>query len=387
MHKLGKPHLILILLWVYTILKVDQIWPGHAFLCATVTFLFFIIMISWMFIYHAKPHLINHSVFRAFIWIGSLAMGFWSTYILLSIPVDIFFLANYAASWVTQGSYRIEDIGYWWEKINVFVLALSSLFSVLGLIETLSGPRVKKINISIPSLPVALNKLTIAQISDLHVGPTIRNQYVKKVVDITNALHPDLIFVTGDLTDANVEFIEKELEPLRHLKSRFGIYYVTGNHEYYWEAESLIQKIKMLGIIPLINENKIVNIDNTKLMIAGVTDPVGAHFFADHQPNLQKAIKSDEETQLKILLAHRPGVCVEAEKYGIDIQFSGHTHAGQYFPFSLLIPLVHKIYRGLNQYGHMWVYVNTGTGYWGPANRFGVSSEVTLVTLGIEEKE
>jgi uncharacterized protein len=108
---------------------------------------------------------------------------------------------------------------------------------------------------------------------------------------------------------------------------------------------------------------------------------MGAAFGLSHVPDLSRALHSPEAVDFKILLAHRPGVCIEAETLGANLQFSGHTHAGQFFPFSLIIPFAHKYYRGLNRHGKSWVYVNPGTGYWGPPNRFGVPSEITFMTL------
>jgi predicted MPP superfamily phosphohydrolase len=136
-----------------------------------------------------------------------------------------------------------------------------------------------------------------------------------------------------------------------------------------------------LGFVTLLNENKILKVGETSLMVAGVTDPVGVHMLRGHASDTTKALTSSEESQFKILLAHRPDACHGAESLGVDLQFSGHTHAGQFFPFSLFIGLAHKYYNGLYRHGNMWLYVNPGTGYWGPANRLGVVSEISCLTL------
>jgi len=124
-------------------------------------------------------------------------------------------------------------------------------------------------------------------------------------------------------------------------------------------------------------------INNSKLLIAGITDPAGTHMLPGHAPDLAKALQTGEQTDLKILLAHRPEACYAAEPLGVDLQFSGHTHAGQFFPFNILVWLVHKYYKGLNQHGRMWLYVNPGTGYRGAANRFAIASEISLISLAI----
>ena len=186
-------YFILMVLWIYTTFKADQIWPMHGFLCATFITLLFIVMTSWLFVYRSNPSLIDNAFFKVFAWIGSLAMGFWSTFILFSIPVDIIFFANYLICQISSGSYNSEQVAFWWQRANLVLLSLSGLFTLLGLVEVCRGPRVKEVLVCIPSLPIALNNLTIAQISDLHIGPTIRRKYVEKVVCKTNATRPDLI--------------------------------------------------------------------------------------------------------------------------------------------------------------------------------------------------
>jgi predicted MPP superfamily phosphohydrolase len=155
---------------------------------------------------------------------------------------------------------------------------------------------------------------------------------------------------------------------------------VTGNHEYYWDAPGLVQKVRELGFTALINENRIVQVGSAKILIAGITDPMG-QMLSGHAPDINKATRSSESTEFKIFLSHRPDAYLQSEPRGFDLQFSGHTHSGQYFPFNLLIGFFHKYSRGLYRHGHLWVYVNPGTGYWGPANRFGVPAEITLLTL------
>ena len=299
-------------------------------------------------------------------------MGLWGTFIIISFPIDIFFgfisLFNHGHSFLNQNAW-----------ISIF--ALSVLLTFVGFIEALRGPIVKNIEIPIENLADDLVGLKIAQISDLHIGPTIQTRYVEKVVKITNAINPDLIVITGDLADAHTESIKKHLQPLRHLKSRFGIFYVTGNHEYYWSVDTLLPELKSLGFKILMSSNEILDIGNSKILIAGIPDPMGKSYATDHKPDLAKARESDTKTELNILLAHRPDPYELAEKYGFHLLFAGHTHAGQFFPFSLIIPFVHKYYKGLNRHGKIWLYVNPGTGYWGPANRFAIASEITLACL------
>jgi predicted MPP superfamily phosphohydrolase len=371
--------LILAALWVYTTFKIVQVWPNHIIISTILVYCYFAVMIGWMFLYHAKPALIHKLWFRSFAWVGSFAMGLWATFILFAMMTDVGFLIFKILSFLhIFPAYSLEPIIL---KTDVGLMLLAVLITLLGFAETLRGPKVKNVALTIPNLPPALNNLKIAQLSDLHIGPTIRKSYIERVVLRTNATHPDLIVVTGDLADAKAKSITQELAPLGNLMSRLGTYYVTGNHEYYWDATGLINAVAALGFIPLINENRIVDFNGAKILIAGVTDNIGGGFLKGHAPDLVKAAATQEVPDLKILLAHRPDPYIEAEKLGFNLQFAGHTHAGQFFPFNVLLPLAYKYYRRLNHFGNLWLHVNPGTGYWGPANRFGVPSEITLLTL------
>jgi uncharacterized protein len=372
---------ILSLIWAYTLFKVILLCPSHWILAQVFTLGLYLVMFGWMFVYRGNAALIHSVFYQAFAWLGSSLMGLWGTFLLLAFPVDVIFLLNFIFQHVFHAGHNFNNTLVFYHQINLTVLAISFALTVFGFLEVWRGPLVKEIPVSIPKLPDALKNLKIALISDLHVGPTIHKNYVEKVVGLTNACDADLIFITGDLADAKAETIKEYLQPLANLKARLGIFYVTGNHEYYWDAEGLIEKMRSFGFQTLINENQIVKIDGAKILIAGVTDPVGTYLLNGHRPDLEKAAQSAETSQLKILLAHRPDICFEAEELGFDLQCSGHTHAGQFFPFNLVVRRAHKYYRKLNRVGRMWLYVNPGTGYWGPANRFGIPAEISLLKL------
>jgi predicted MPP superfamily phosphohydrolase len=265
--------------------------------------------------------------------------------------------------------------------LPVVLLAVSAVFAALGIRQALAGPVVSHVSVPIALLPPELEGLRIAQISDLHVGPMIRRGYVESVVRKVLDLKPDLIAVTGDLADGAPEALKAQIEPLTKLKAPLGVFYVTGNHEYYWGAQRWIDKAAELGLTPLLNENRVLSLRGAKILVAGVTDTYAEQFMPSHRSDPGKAAATGQNPAVKILLAHRPDSCLEAERAGFDLQLSGHTHGGQFFPFSLLIPLFHRYWRGLNRHGRLWVYVNRGTGYWGPPDRFTVPSEITLLQL------
>jgi predicted MPP superfamily phosphohydrolase len=310
---------------------------------------------------------------KALAWIANIAMSLWSIFICLSLIPDLILLI--------YSFFSTQSVTSLARYTELAVLLVSALFTVIGYWEALRGPAVKEVLCPIPNLPDALQNFRIVQLSDLHIGPTIKEKYITNVVKIANSLKPDVIFVTGDIADALPSNISADIKPLANLHADHGIFYVTGNHEYYWGAAEWVQAVKNLGMIPLINANQIIEKNGSTLLIAGITDTIGGSFIPDHAPDLLKALQSDEKVAVKILLAHRPDTYAAAEELGVNLQFSGHTHGGQYFPFNLLISFFHTYYRHLNRHKKLWLYVNSGTGYWGPMNRFGVRSEITLCSL------
>ncbi|HTS53904.1 MAG TPA: metallophosphoesterase [Burkholderiales bacterium] len=373
---------ILALLLVYTGYKAGQMWPARRIMAWSLALPFFALIVGWLFLYRSRPGVLDTDWFRAWVWAGSLGLGLWATFILLSMPADILRLIAWSIARVGHAAQvdpeRRRLLSQW---MSLGILGISAAIAGVGFIQAVRRPRITEVSVSIPNLPKALRGLTIAQITDLHVGPTIQLGYVQEVVRQTNALQADLIVVTGDMTDGSPATIGRHLLPLADLKAPLGTYYVTGNHEYYWGVERWLDAFRGMGLLPLLNENRVLTIQDAKLLLAGVTDLGGESYAAGHRSDPRKAIQSDEVCHLKILLAHRPESCFEAEAVGFDLQLSGHTHGGQFFPWTLLMPLAHKYYRGLSKHGRMWIFVSSGTGYWGPAHRFAVPSEIALLRL------
>ena len=312
-------------------------------------------------------------------------MGFLGTFIIYSLILDaIHVLVFVSQKFFSQGTTAEID-----SVRRKFILGSASWGVFTGAVATTAlgfntarnGLQVKKIKIPIKDLPQDLSHLKIVQISDVHIGLTIDESYIRRMVDQIMQLNADIIAITGDMVDGSPENLAARWAPLRELKARLGIYFVTGNHEYYSGALDWLKTTEELGFINLINENKIITENNSQILIAGVTDPTGANFYDDHAPDMQSARGQDQECHLKILLAHRPEASDEAAQAGFDLQLSGHTHAGQFFPFNLIVMFAHKYYKGLNRHENMWVYVNQGTGYWGPANRFALPPEISLFSF------
>lgn len=257
-----------------------------------------------------------------------------------------------------------------------WVIMSTAIMVLAGTIHALMGPHVKRVTLTIKNLHPSLEGITIAQISDLHIGPTIRLPYVQKVVQRTNALRPDVIVMTGDIGDGPVRIYERDAVGLGELKAKYGVIYVSGNHEHYWGVDDWMGVMSNLGFTVLKNSTQSIKIGDANLSISGVPDPVSGI-----KPDLENLAVENQNSDLRILLSHRPGTARKAEELGFNIQLSGHTHGGQFFPWTLVVKFVHEFNRGLSRVGNLWIYVNVGTGAWGPLLRIGSTSEISLLSL------
>lgn len=242
-------------------------------------------------------------------------------------------------------------------------------------------PEVKKVFVPILNLHPDLKDFNIIQLTDFHIGQTIGLNYVEAIVERVNLLNPDVIVITGDLVDGFVDQLKDWVAPLAKLKAKYGMYYVTGNHEYYWDALGWIDYMKSIGSIYLANSNHTITVGQANIVIAGLTDLSAGKFDKKQQTNPVKSISGvSKNAHLKILLAHQPDSAFESAKLGFyDLQISGHTHGGQIWPGTWLIHFIQSFKPGLTLYEKMWVYVSRGTGYWGPPARLGSDSEITHI--------
>ena len=265
---------------------------------------------------------------------------------------------------------------------TVSLFGLSAVCLLAGVLIARSGPRIVRIEIPIRDLPQAFDRFSIAQISDLHVNGATAISFVERVVRKTLSLNPSMVALTGDIGDGDLEESKRALEPLRELKTaRFGSFFVPGNHEYYWNGPSWIHAFDSLGFKTLLNSHQTLDAGGERLIVAGVLDPASQMVQPGGGPDPKKALEGSDPRLRKILLAHQPGIAGVAAELGFDLQLSGHTHAGQFFPWTLIIGRFHEFAKGLGKKASMWVYVNPGTGSWGPPVRLGSRTEITLLTL------
>lgn len=307
-------------------------------------------------------------------WAGSLFMGLFSSLLMLTLLRDIV-LAG-ASLFAPDQTFAMVAA-----RSAAAVPALAVLATLVGFVNARRRARIKHVDVPIDDLPDALHGFLIAQISDIHVGPTIKRRYLDAIVDAVNGIEADMIAVTGDIVDGTVRDLAHHTQPLSRLKARHGAYFVTGNHEYYSGAPAWIVEMHRLGLTVLSNGHRVLDHDGASLVVAGVTD-YSAHLFdpADRS-DPHAAIRGAPDDAPRILLAHQPRTAAAAAEAGFHLQLSGHTHGGQFWPWNHFVRLQQPFIGGLDRFGDLWVYTSRGTGYWGPPKRLGVPSEITRIRL------
>lgn len=240
---------------------------------------------------------------------------------------------------------------------------------------------VQRVRVPLRRLPPSLSGLRLAQVSDLHFGAAVGVDYLSAVIDRVNALDPDLVVITGDLVDGSVARLKGDIARLRDLRSRLGVFFVTGNHEYYSGAVEWVDHLRSIGVQVLANERVSVGAGGASFDLAGVHDR-GAHLWGiGHRHDLPAALAGRDPSRALVLLAHQPVSVIEAARHGVDLQLSGHTHGGQIWPLRFLIYIDQPFVDGLNRLKDTWIYVSRGAGYWGPPMRVGAPPEIAEVTL------
>jgi len=311
-------------------------------------------------------------------WAGMLCLGLFSSLFVLTLLRD----ALLALLWLAGllGAALPRDRIAAASAMAVALLSLAA--TAIGFWNARRTARVVRVDVPLAGLPAALQGWRIVQISDVHVGPTIRRDYLERVVARVNALDADVVAITGDLVDGSVAELGPHVASLAQLQARHGSYFVTGNHEYYSGAPAWIAELQRLGVRVLQNEHVVLGPPGAPLVLAGVPD-YGAHHFAEaHRSDPQRALHgAPAHAAVKVLLAHQPRSAPAAAAAGFDLQLSGHTHGGQFLPWNLFVPLQQPFTAGLHQLGRMWIYVSRGTGYWGPPKRFGAPSEIAELRL------
>jgi len=239
-----------------------------------------------------------------------------------------------------------------------------------------------EIHVTLPRLPRALDGFSIALLTDVHIGPLLDGRFLRHLVEQTNALKPDLIAIGGDLIDGSVPQIGHHVAELRRLNSKYGTYFVTGNHEYYAGAGQWVDFLRSLGIRVLINSRLPIGDAGASFDLVGLPDFHAGRVGAE-EPQIAKAIMGRDPERELIVLAHQPVQIQQVAIAGAGLQLSGHTHGGQLYPFGALTGLVQPYLAGL--YRHTGtdtqIYVSRGSGFWGPPMRVLAPAEISLLRL------
>ena len=305
-------------------------------------------------------------------WTGLLALGLFSSLLVLALLRAALLLA---LDWL-----GVPLLG-WGEASAWAVVALSLSATVIGFALARMTPGVVHVDIPIDGLPKGLHGFRIVQITDIHVGPTIRRGYMQRIVEKVNALQADLVAITGDVVDGDVPTLRAHVAPLQQLQAREGVALVLGNHELYSGAPAWVQEFRRLGLRVLLNEHFVVRRDSATLAVAGVTDHSTGRFFAEMACDPHAAIRGEGETSdVRLLLAHQPVTATAGADAGYHLALHGHTHGGQWWPWNHFVRMQQPVIKGLHRFGRMWSYTSVGTGYWGPPKRH-FRSEITLLTL------
>lgn len=316
-------------------------------------------------------------------WVSYTWMGLLFFLFLLALATDAVRLMIEVTQRAAQLGLLDADRRVLMQRVLAGIIAVGTIgFGVAGLSEGLRRVRVKRIRIALRRVRPSRVGYTIVQLSDVHIGPTIGREFLEDIVARTNALKPDLIVITGDLVDGSVEHLKDAVLPLADLRATDGVYFVTGNHEYFSGVDEWLAYLTKLGIRVLRNERvSIGGADGFDL--AGVDDWTAARYGNGHGADLSRALAGRDRNRGLILLAHQPKQVFEAAEADVDLQLSGHTHGGQMFPFGYLVKLQQPYVGGFHMHQGTALYVSRGTGYWGPPMRVGAPAEITHIELAM----
>lgn len=263
----------------------------------------------------------------------------------------------------------------------VAVLGVVAVATAVGLRSALSPPRTNRVEIPLARWPAARDGYRVVQISDVHIGPILDRRFARHVTDRVNALDPDLVVVTGDLVDGREHHLSEEVAPFADLRARDGVWFVTGNHDYFSGVDPWVERVRKLGMHPLRNERTTIGEGDAAFELAGVEDHRSGMYSRGPGEDLDAALDGRDPTRALVLLAHDPSTFRAARRRGIDLQISGHTHDGQIWPFTWVVRAVIPWVAGLYRDGEAACFVSRGTGFWGPPLRLFAPAEISELVL------
>ena len=318
------------------------------------------------------------AVWSAYTWLGVMFLLFTAV-----LATDLGRLAIAIARRISTSGAVDADRRTFIARITATAIATVVIGATAAALRSALGPvEIRRVRVRLARLPRAQHGLTIVQITDLHVGPTIGRAVVEDVVNRTNALSPDIVAITGDLVDGSVSALRDAVAPLANLRARHGVFFVTGNHEYFSGADEWVKELPRLGIRVLGNERVSIGEGDASFDLGGIEDR-SAHRYGGltTEAALARALDGRDPKRELVLLAHQPRSLLDAAPFDVGLQISGHTHGGQIWPFGFLVRLQQRFWPGLHRHGNAQIYVSRGTGYWGPPMRLAEPAEITHLTL------
>jgi len=316
-----------------------------------------------------------NAVSTFFIWVGSFWLGAMVYYLQFTILIDLFRLANTIFNFLPPAFYSEE-----YKLVLLAVVNVSVFLIVLAGYLNARIPVVRKLNIIIDKKAGELKGLKIAVASDIHLGTIIAQRSVKRIVNRINSIGADIVLLPGDVVDEDIgPVIKRNLgEFLRNIKSKYGTYAVTGNHEYIGGAEAACRYLEEHGIIEL--RDRYVKIADS-FYVVGREDRASKGFAGIIRKPMAELLNGIDSSLPVILMDHQPVHLNEAEKFGVDLQLSGHTHHGQLWPFNFITKKIYEVSMGYKKKGNTHIYVSCGVGSWGPPIRTGNRPEILQIDL------
>jgi predicted MPP superfamily phosphohydrolase len=317
-------------------------------------------------------------IWPAMVWLGMMFL-----FLVVTVAVDAVRLLMWGAGKLFGGAPLDPERRLFISRVAGGVIAALGLAATgASLRSALGRVAVKRVEVALDRLPPSMDGTTIALITDVHIGSlTLGRAWLEQIVADINALRPDVVAITGDLVDGSVEELADGVAPLADLRARHGVYFVTGNHEYYSGAVEWCAHLPTLGIRVLRNERVSIGDGEAGYDLAGVDDFKAQGMAPGHGPDLSRALEGRDESRELVLLAHQPRAVLEGAERGVGLQLSGHTHAGQLWPWRYMVYLQQPFVAGLGRLKNTQIYVSAGTGYWGPPMRLLAPPEITQVVL------
>ena len=353
--------------------SLGQPWMAYAF--ASVLFTSALLMPFGLWARRIRSEVVSDR----FAWLGLFCMGLFSTLLVLTVARDLLLLAAVVIDALAPAALNVADLR---TVTAAAVPLLGGAITLLGLVNARRTAAVVSVDVPIAGLPEALHGFTIAQISDIHVGPTIKGGYLDSIVRAVNGLDADMVAVTGDLVDGSVQRLASHVAPIERLTSRHGTFFVTGNHEYYSGAPAWIAELRRLGLRVLLNEHVVLRHDAASIVVAGVTDFSAHHFGEQH--------RSDPRLRSPALPPTRRCVCFSRTSHAVPrpprqpastCSYPDTRTAVSSCPGTCSCRFQQPYTAGLHRLRALWIYTSRGTGYWGPPKRFGAPSEITRLRL------